>query len=103
LEETMKKLLIAAAVTMISGAAFAQTTGPAGQSNNSEKPGMTGSSATGTSSGSMGAGTTGSGTMGSGTTGSAARDNPNGSPGAAPAAHGGPSGGDASQKETPKR
>jgi hypothetical protein len=94
----MKKILIAAAVTMITGAAFAQTTGPAGQSNNSDKPGMTGSSTAGSSTGSMG-----TGTMGSGTTGSAARDNPNGSPSAAPAAHGGPSGGDASQKETPKR
>jgi uncharacterized protein YdeI (BOF family) len=94
----MKKLLIMAASMMIAGSAFAQTTGPAGQSNNADKPGMSSPSAGGSTS-STGSGTT----MGSGTTGSAARDNPNGSPGAAPAAHGGPSGADASQKETPKR
>jgi hypothetical protein len=38
----MKKILIAAAVTLMCGAAFAQTgTGPAAQSDETSKPGMT--------------------------------------------------------------
>jgi hypothetical protein len=92
-EEIMKKVLVASVLIAMSGTAFAQTTGPAGQSNNADKPGMSGSTSAG-STGPMSPGTTGS---------NAGRDNPNGSAGAAPKAHGGPSGGDASQKETPKR
>jgi hypothetical protein len=55
----MKKILIAAAVTLMCGSAFAQTgTGPAAQSDDTNKPGMT-------------SGTTDKGAMhkGSGTTG----------------------------------
>src|SRR3978361_249903 len=55
----MKKILVAAAVTLMCGSAFAQTaTGPAAQSDDTSKPGMT-------------SGTTDKGAMhkGSGTTG----------------------------------
>lgn len=37
----MKKILIAAAVTLMCSSAFAQTTGPAAQGDNMNKPGMT--------------------------------------------------------------
>jgi uncharacterized protein YdeI (BOF family) len=40
----MKKLLIATAVTLMCSSAFAQTTGPAGQTDNMTKPGMSDSS-----------------------------------------------------------
>jgi hypothetical protein len=59
----MKKILIAAAVTLICGSAFAQTsTGPAAQSDEMNKPGMT--------KGTMDDGSAGKGSMnkGSGTT-----------------------------------
>jgi uncharacterized protein YdeI (BOF family) len=42
----MKKLIIAAALTLIAGSAFAQTTGPTGQTDNMTKPGMTNQKAT---------------------------------------------------------
>jgi hypothetical protein len=59
----MKKILIAAAVTLMCGSAFAQTgTGPAAQSDDTNKPGMT--------HGTMDNGSPGKGTMrkGAGTT-----------------------------------
>jgi pentapeptide MXKDX repeat protein len=60
MEEIMKKLLIATAVTLMCGSAFAQTsTGPAAQGDNMNKPGTT-NSGTGTNNG-MNSGTTGSG------------------------------------------
>jgi hypothetical protein len=94
-EVRMKKVLIATAMTLMCSAAFAQTgTGPAAQSN-MDKPGMT--------KGSMDKGSMDKGSMDKGTTGMNGRDNANGSAGSAPMAHGGPTGGDASQKETPKR
>jgi pentapeptide MXKDX repeat protein len=41
MERPMKKILIAAAVTLMCGSAFAQTTtGPAAQTDTSNKPGM---------------------------------------------------------------
>lgn len=97
----MKKFLIATAMTVMCSAAFAQTgTGPAAQSN-MDKPGMTKGSM---DKGSMEKGSMDKGSMDKGTTGmNAGRDNANGSAGSAPMAHGGPTGGDASQKETPKR
>jgi hypothetical protein len=60
----MKKILVAAAVTLMCGSAFAQTgTGPAAQSDDTNKPGMT--------NGTTDNGSTGKGAMhkGSGTTG----------------------------------
>jgi pentapeptide MXKDX repeat protein len=55
----MKKLLIATALTLVCGSAFAQgTTGPAAQQDNMTKPGMTNDS-TSTDKGSMDKGTTG--------------------------------------------
>jgi pentapeptide MXKDX repeat protein len=55
----MKKLLIATALTLMCGSAFAQgTTGPAAQQDNMTKPGMTNES-TSMDKGSMNKGTTG--------------------------------------------
>ena len=59
-DKVMKKILIAAAVTLMCGSAFAQTsTGPAPQGDNMNKPGMTNSGSGMTNSTSSG--TTGSG------------------------------------------
>jgi pentapeptide MXKDX repeat protein len=53
----MKKILIATALTLMCGSAFAQTTGPAAQGDNMTKPGMTNES-TSMDKGSMNKGTT---------------------------------------------
>jgi pentapeptide MXKDX repeat protein len=55
----MKKILIAAAVTLMCGSAFAQNTGPAPQGDTMNKPGMTNSGSgmnSGTNSGTTGTG-----------------------------------------------
>jgi pentapeptide MXKDX repeat protein len=59
MEKVMKKLLIATAVTLMCGSAFAQTsTGPGNQNTDMNKPGMT-NSGSGMNNG-MNSGTTGS-------------------------------------------
>lgn len=58
----MRRIILTTALTLMCGSAFAQgTTGPAGQQDNMNKPGMTNNSTTTTTGGSMGNSTTGSG------------------------------------------
>jgi pentapeptide MXKDX repeat protein len=55
----MKKILIATALTLMCGSAFAQSTGPAAQQDNMTKPGMTnGSTDSSMNKGSMSDGST---------------------------------------------
>jgi hypothetical protein len=95
----MKRILIAAAaVTMMCGSAFAQTgTGPAPQSDNMNKPGMSDGMKKGSTTG-MNSGTNTT----SGMTANPQRDAPNGAPGSMPKATTGPSGGAASETENGK-
>jgi pentapeptide MXKDX repeat protein len=60
MEIAMKKILIATALTLMCGSAFAQATGPAAQQDNMTKPGMT--------NGSMEKGSTSKGSMNNGAT-----------------------------------